>query len=68
MSRLHFEYDITDATGTRHVSEVHELGLFTTDEMTDAFHHAGLEVEHEPKGLTGRGLFVARSRQDFNAM
>jgi SAM-dependent methyltransferase len=60
ISRLHFEYDITGAGGTRHVSEVHELGLFTAAEMTDAFRRAGLDVEHDPKGLTDRGLFIAR--------
>lgn len=60
ISRTHFEYDITDAAGTRHASEVHELGLFTTAEMIDAFHRAGLEVEHDPTGLTDRGLFIAR--------
>jgi len=62
ISRLHFDYDITDRTGTRHVSEVHELGLFSTTEMLDAFRQAGLDVVHDPEGLTGRGLFVARPR------
>jgi SAM-dependent methyltransferase len=60
VSRLHFDYDITDAAGTRHVSEVHELGLFTTEEMLEAFRGAGLEVQHDPKGLSDRGLFIAR--------
>jgi len=60
LSRLHFDYHITDATGTRHASEVHELGLFTTDEMLAAFRGAGLDVEHDPLGLGERGLFVAR--------
>lgn len=60
ISRLHFDYDISDAGGPRHVSEVHELGLFTTEEMVAAFRSAGLDVEHDPKGLTDRGLFVAR--------
>jgi hypothetical protein len=27
VSRLHFDYEITDATGTRRASEIHELGL-----------------------------------------
>ena len=62
ISRLYFEYEITDATGTRRLSEVHELGLFTTGEMLDAFNRADLAVEHDPDGLTGRGLFIARSR------
>ena len=60
LSRLHFSYDITDAAGTRHVREVHELGLFSTEEMFGAFRRAGLDVEHDETGLTGRGLFVGR--------
>ncbi len=34
--------------------------VLTTGEMMDAFRRAGLEVEHDPKGLTDRGLFVGR--------
>jgi SAM-dependent methyltransferase len=60
LSRLHFEYEITDATGTRRSSEIHELGLFTTAELLRTFQGAGLEVDHDPKGLTDRGLHVAR--------
>ena len=61
LSRIHFEYDITDAHGTRHASEVHELGLFTPDEMRAAFEANGLVVDYDPVGLIGRGLYVARS-------
>jgi SAM-dependent methyltransferase len=60
VSRLHFEYEITDATGTRHSSEIHELGLFTTAELLRTFQGVGLQVDHDPKGLTDRGLYVAR--------
>jgi SAM-dependent methyltransferase len=60
LSRLHFDYEIIDATGTRHASEVHELGLFTPAEMLRAFQEAGLHADHDPKGLTDRGLYVAR--------
>jgi len=60
LSRLHFEYDIADCRGTRSTREVHELGLFTTDELLDAFRRAGLDVEYDPTGLMDRGLFVAR--------
>jgi SAM-dependent methyltransferase len=60
LSRIRFEYDITDASGTRHVTEVHELGLFTRDEMLAAFREAQLTVDYDPKGLTDRGLYVAR--------
>jgi SAM-dependent methyltransferase len=61
LSRLNFEYEITDGTGTRRTSEVHELGLFTTAELRAAFEDAGLAADYDPKGLTDRGLFVARA-------
>ena len=60
LSRLLFDYDITDSHGTRHTSEVHELGLFTPAEMLDAFERAGLDATYEPTGLTDRGIYVAR--------
>lgn len=60
ISRLHFDYEITDTSGTRRASEVHELGLFTTGELLRTFQEAGLHAHHDPKGLTDRGLYVAR--------
>lgn len=62
LSRLLFEYEITDATGTRHAEEIHELGLFTPDELLAAFEQEGLDAAWDPKGLTDRGLFVATRR------
>jgi len=62
ISRLHFDYDITQNAQTRHASEIHELGLFTSDEVRAAFEENGLVVEHDPKGLIGRGLYVGRVR------
>jgi SAM-dependent methyltransferase len=59
ISRLLFEYEFTEAAGTRKASEVHELGLFTTDELMRAFREAGLDAHYDPKGLSDRGLFVA---------
>ena len=60
LSRLLFEYEIDDHGVVRRVSEVHELGLFTTEEMMTALRNARLDVQHDPEGLTGRGLFIAR--------
>jgi SAM-dependent methyltransferase len=60
ISRLHFDYEISNPAGTRHASEVHELGLFTTAELLQVFHEAGLQPEHHSKGLTDRGLYIAR--------
>ena len=62
LSRLHFDYDIDDHGRTRHASEVHELGLFTPEEMRGAFEANRLDVDYDPKGLIGRGLYVARMR------
>jgi SAM-dependent methyltransferase len=61
LSRLNFDYEIEEGAITRQASEVHELGLFTTVELIQAFQDAGLDVDHDPKGLTDRGLFVARA-------
>jgi SAM-dependent methyltransferase len=61
ISRLHFDYEISDPTGIRHVSEVHELGLFTPAELFRTFQEAGLQADHDPKGLTDRGLYVVRT-------
>jgi hypothetical protein len=63
LSRLLFEYEIDEHGEVRRVSEVHELGLFTTEEIIQSFAAAGLHVEHDPEGLIGRGLFIARSAQ-----
>jgi len=51
---------IATPEGTSHVVEEHRLGLFTVEEMTRAFEAAGLTVQYDPEGLTGRGLYVAR--------
>ena len=60
LSRLHFDYEIVDRTGTRRMSEVHELGLFTTEELLRTFQEVGLDATFDPKGPTDRGLYVAR--------
>jgi SAM-dependent methyltransferase len=61
LSVLEFHYLVGTASGIEHRQETHELGLFTTSEMRDCFTAAGFaDVEHDPEGLTGRGLFTAR--------
>jgi SAM-dependent methyltransferase len=58
--QLVFDYQIMDSAGTRQETEVHELGLFTVEEMLAAFRTAGLQATYDPAGLIGRGLYVAR--------
>ena len=60
VSRLRFEYVITDPAGERRTSEVHELGLFTVVELLDAFAAAGLAAEYLDGSFTDRGLYLAR--------
>lgn len=60
LSRIRFEYLVGRASGIEHLTEVHELGLFTTDEQLHAFEEVGLMATHDPVGVDGRGLFVAR--------
>jgi SAM-dependent methyltransferase len=61
LSRIRFDYLVGRESGIEHLTEVHELGLFTTDEQLSAFEDAGLKATHDPVGVTGRGLFVARA-------
>lgn len=59
-SIMDFHYLVARAGSVEHLVETHVLGLFTDDEYRAAFEHAGLEVEHDPDGLTGRGLWIGR--------
>ena len=61
LSRLRFDYTIETRDGIRQATEIHELGLFTVDEMLAAFGEAGLSAEHQAAALTDRGLYVARA-------
>jgi SAM-dependent methyltransferase len=62
VSVLEFHYLIGRSGGIEHRREIHELGLFTTPELEQAFRDAGLDVvQYDPVGLIGRGLFVAKT-------
>ncbi len=58
ISYFDFHYLIGTPQGTTHFVSRHELGLFTKEEMEELFVNAGLMVEYDPDGLTGRGLFI----------
>jgi len=58
LSRMDFHYLVATPAGIDHFEERHELALFTDDEYVAAFGGAGLEVEHDPEGLMGRGLYI----------
>lgn len=58
ISVLDLEYLIGTPRGIQHLTETHELGLFTDEDYLDAFRRAGLEVIHDPQGLDGRGIYI----------
>jgi hypothetical protein len=61
MSVMDFHYLIARrGQPIEHLVETHSLGLFTDDEYRAAFEGAGLQVEHDPVGLMGRGLWIGR--------
>ena len=61
MSLLRFKYLIGRPTGIERATEIHELGLFTRDEMQESFRRAELRATFDPEGLDGRGLYIARA-------
>jgi len=54
-----FHYLVGTPEGITHFTERHELGLFTSDEYSNAFRDCGMKVVYYSKGLMGRGLYVA---------
>jgi SAM-dependent methyltransferase len=58
---LHFHYLIADAGGVRCAEEIHRLALAPRERMEAHFRAAGFECRYEPEGLSGRGLWIART-------
>jgi SAM-dependent methyltransferase len=58
VSIVEFQYLVGTPDGVERFSERHELGLFAVEQYLEAFRAAGLEVEHDPEGPMGRGLYV----------
>jgi SAM-dependent methyltransferase len=58
-SLIEMHYVVARPDRTWSFTEVHRMGLFTTAEQLAVYRDAGLTVDYEVAGLTGRGLFVA---------
>lgn len=61
VSVIDFEYLIMTFDGPIRESERHELGLFSPQQYRTALEAAGLEVDYDPIGPMGRGLFWGQS-------
>lgn len=56
---LEMHHVIGTPEGVESFVERHELGMFTREDYLESFRAAGLEPEHDPEGLMGRGLYLA---------
>ena len=61
-SLIEMHYALARPERTWSFTEIHRMGLYTTEQQVEVFRAAGFEVEHEWPGISGRGLFVARRR------
>jgi ubiquinone/menaquinone biosynthesis C-methylase UbiE len=60
ISVLRFHYMVADPTGVHRFDEVHQLKLYSEDEMLSFFSRAGLQATFDPEGIFGRGMYTAR--------
>ena len=60
LSIINFHYLIGTSNGIEHFTELHELGLFSVEEIKEAFKFVELNVKYDKDGLTGRGLYIAK--------
>ncbi len=50
--------------GIKHLTQKHELFMFSNAEYIEAFNGAGLDLSYDEKGLMGRGLYLGTSRMN----
>ena len=61
-SLIEMHYAVARPHRTWAFSEVHRMGLFTTEQQLPVYRAAGFDVDHEWPGITDRGLFVGVKR------
>lgn len=60
ISKIHFHYLIGKPEGVEHLTEDHNLALYTVGEMLGFFEQAELSVRYDPDRIFGRGLYIAK--------
>lgn len=60
LSVMRFHYLVARPGKVEHLVETHSPALYTNDEYRAAFQATGMTAELDPKGLMGRGLWIAR--------
>jgi len=60
LSVLNFHYLVGTTEGIQHYTERHELGLFSSEEIRKAFKKTGLKVKYDEKGISRRGMYIAK--------
>jgi SAM-dependent methyltransferase len=58
---MRFQYQVATPQGVERFDEDHIIGMFDRAQHEDAMRAAGLEVEHDPEGLMGRGMYIGRT-------
>lgn len=56
--RVVMEFLIGTKAGVRRLRDEHEMGWFTRTEYEKAFENAGLSVQFEKPGISGRGIYI----------
>ena len=52
-----FHYLVGQPGGVEHLVEPHAVSLFRDEDYFEAFSASRVDVQHDPDGLMGRGLF-----------
>ena len=62
ISKIRFHYLVAKREGVERFEEDHAVALYSVAELLECFETAGLSVSHDPEGIFGRGMYVARAK------
>ncbi len=63
LSIMKMHYLVGTIKGVEHREELHEMALFTIDEMKKAFISNGFDVEYNPQGIyNNRGVYIGKKK------